>query len=124
MLTMKRTTLILGLMVAALASAQHDHEAAGKAITVVGQVIDTGCYLVHNSKGAGHASCAETCAKAGVPLAILDDNGKVYMPIAFDHKNQNAKLMPFIEKKVKVTGAAVEKAGVNGIAIKTVEAAP
>jgi len=121
---MKSTKLILGLAAAALAFAQHSHEAAGKAITVVGQVIDTGCYLVHNSQGASHAVCAEACAKAGVPLAILDEAGKVYLPIAADHKNQNTKLMPFIEKKVKVTGTAVEKAGVNGIAIKTVEAAP
>ena len=52
------------------------------------------------------------------------DSGKVYMPVAADHKNQNLKLMPFIEKKVKVTGTTVEKGGVNGIAIKTVEAAP
>jgi len=43
--------------------------------------------------------------------------------IAADHKNQNAKLMPFIEKKVKVTGLAVQKGGLEGVVIKTVEAA-
>jgi len=31
--------------------------------------------------------------------------------------------MPFIEKKVKVTGTAMEKGGLEGIVIKTVEAA-
>lgn len=64
------------------------------------------------------------CANAGVPLAILDEaSGKVYLPIAVDHKNQNAKLMPFIEKKVKVTGTLMSKGGISGIAIKTVAAA-
>jgi hypothetical protein len=118
------TRVIIGLAMAALAFGQHQHDAGGKSITVVGQVIDTGCYLVHDSKGAAHVSCAEACAKAGVPLAIVDDAGKVYLPIAADHKNQNAKLMSFIDKKVKVTGSAVQKGGVNGIAIKTVEPGP
>jgi hypothetical protein len=44
------------------------------------------------------------------------------MPVAADHKNQNAKLMPFIEKKVKVNGVLLEKGGLTGLAIKTVEA--
>ena len=118
---MKRFTAALILAVASLAMAHDDHP--GKPITIVGQVIDTGCYLTHDSKGDSHATCAAACAKAGVPLAILDDSGKVYMPIAMDHKNQNLKLMPFIEKRVKVAGTAVTKGGVNGIAIKTVEAA-
>jgi len=118
---MTRMILAIGLALAALAVA-HD-EPTGKPITVVGQVIDTGCYLVHDSKGAGHAACAEKCAKAGVPLAILDDSGKVFLPVGAEHTNPNPKLMPFIEKRVKVTGVSVVKAGVNGIAIKTVEAA-
>ncbi|HTS47771.1 MAG TPA: hypothetical protein VMH05_07500 [Bryobacteraceae bacterium] len=74
------------------------------------------------AKGRDHAACAAVCAKNGV-LAILDANGKIYMPIAADHKNQNLKLMPFVEKKVKVSGIALDKGGVNGIAIKTIEAA-
>jgi hypothetical protein len=47
----------------------------------------------------------------------------LYIPIAADHKNPNLKLMPFLEKKVKVTGSSMVKGGVNGISIKTVEAA-
>jgi hypothetical protein len=95
----------------------------GTPITVTGTVVDTGCYVTHDSKGPEHATCAAACAKNGVPLAILDNSGKLYLPIAADHKNQNLKLMPYIEKKVKVTGTSLEKGGVQGIAIKTVEAA-
>jgi len=115
-------SLLLGAFLALGVLFAHE-EPKGKAITVTGDVIDTGCYVAHGGHGAEHVACATTCAKAGVPLAIADASGKIYMPIATDHKNQNAKLMPFIEKKVKVSGVLLEKGGVTGIAIKTIEAA-
>ncbi len=118
-------TVILTLIAGAtLAMAQHDHGDHGKEMTMTSLVVDTGCYMSHNSKGEKHQTCATACAKAGVPLALLDEaTGTLYLPVAADHKNQNAKLMPFIEKKVKVTGTLIEKGGVKGFTIKTVEAA-
>jgi hypothetical protein len=101
--------------------AHEDHK--GKPVTITGTVVDTGCYMSHDAIGEKHIECATACAKAGVPLAIVDAAGKIYVPIAADHKSQNAKLMPFIEKKVKVTGTAMERGGLEGIVIKTVEAA-
>ena len=97
---------------------------SGKPIELNALVIDTGCYLSHNTKGEKHIPCATRCAKAGVPLALLEEkSGTVYLPIALDHKNQNAKLMDFIEKRVKVSGTLMEKGGVKGIVIKAVEEA-
>ena len=114
-------TLLAG---AALAMAQHAHNDKSKEMTMTSLVVDTGCYMSHNSKGEKHEACATACAKAGVPLALLDEaTGTLYIPVASDHKNQNAKLMPFIEKKVTVTGTMIEKGGVKGFVIKTVEAA-
>ena len=95
----------------------------GKQVTIIGTVVDTGCYMSHEAIGEKHTACATTCAKAGIPLAVVDSAGKLYLPIAVDHKNQNARVMPFIEKKVKVTGTTLEKGGLPGIAIKTIEAA-
>lgn len=96
----------------------------GKAVSLVALVVDTGCYLSHDSKGPGHLKCAEACAKAGVPLALLEEKtGVVYLPVAVDHKNQNERLLPFLEKRVKVTGTAMDKGGMKGIALKTIEAA-
>ena len=97
--------------------------AYGAEVTITGTVVDTGCYLSHDTKGEKHIKCATACANAGVPLAILDDAGNVYLPVAAEHKSQNAKLLPFIEKKVTVTGASVDKGGMKGIIIKTVAAA-
>jgi hypothetical protein len=108
-------------MLAALGLAHEDPK--GKAVTVTGTVVDTGCYMSHDAKGEKHTHCATMCAKNGVPLAIVDDSGKLYLPIGANHQNANTKLIPFIEKKVKVTGTAMEKGGLNGIAIKSVTAA-
>lgn len=110
-------TLALGILPA------HD-EVQGKPVTVTGTVIDTGCYFAHNGKGVDHVACATMCARNGIPLAIVDDAGKLYLPIAVEHKNQNARLISFIEKKVKVNGVLLEKGGMAGIAIKTVVKAP
>jgi hypothetical protein len=78
----------------------------------------------HSSAGPKHVKCAEACAKAGNPLAIYDEKAKVlYLPVSMNHKNPNTKLLPFIEKKVTVNGTVMEKGGVKGIAIDTVQAA-
>lgn len=97
-------------------------EAVLKPITVIGTVVDTGCYLVHDGIGADHEQCAKECARKGIPLAILDEKGKIYLPLGVDHENPNTRLMPFVEKKVKVTGTSVERGGLSGITIKTIEA--
>jgi len=117
---MKRASAIL-VLCAGFVFAHEGHD--GTPITLTGTVVDTGCYLTHDSKGPDHASCAMACAKNGVPLAIVDGSGKMYISVASDHQNPNLKLMNFIEKKVKVTGTLLQKGGVSGIAIKTVDAA-
>jgi hypothetical protein len=118
---MKMKIAIATMALAAFGFA-HDED-KGKPVTITGTVIDSGCYMSHDAIGEKHTDCATMCAKNGVPLAIVDAAGKVYMPVAADHKNQNAKLMPFVEKKVKVSGTLLEKGGLAGLTIKTIEAA-
>ena len=106
-----------------IAWAQHSHEHGdAKAVQITGQVVDIACFVGHNSSGEKHAKCAESCARAGNPLAIFDGK-EIYVSISMDHGNPNTKLMPFIEKKVKVTGAVLEKGGLKGIKIEKVEIA-
>ena len=116
---MKKIALALPVVVSALLWAFD--EAKLTPISVIGTVVDTGCYMVHDGIGPDHAKCATECAKKGVALAILDANGKIYLPLGVDHSNPNKHLMPYIEQKVKVTGTAVERGGLTGISIKTVE---
>ncbi len=119
--------VLLGIMVAGSAFPWqvHRHEQqGGKTAQISGLVIDIACFVGHDSSGPKHAKCAEACARAGNPLAIYDEATKtVYLPVSVDHKNPIAKLMAFIEKKVKVSGTLMEKAGLKAIAIEKVESA-
>jgi hypothetical protein len=106
-----------------LATAQEHHHGAEK--TFVGHVVDVSCYVSHGSIGEAHRECAETCAKAGIPLAILDQQtGTLYLPLAKSHHEPaNKGLMAFVEKDVRVTGTVTEKDGLKTIAIESIAAA-
>ena len=54
---------------------------------------------------------------------VLDDAGKLYLPLGLDHKNPNTRLMPFVAKRVKITGSEFDKGGLASIAIRTIEPA-
>ena len=108
---------------AAFAWQEHTHgHGDAKTTQITGQVVDIACFVGHDSSGEKHAKCAEACARAGNPLAIYDGK-QIYLSVSMNHKNPNEKLMAFIEKKVKVTGSVVERAGLKGIMIDKVEAA-
>lgn len=123
---LKVAIVLLGITGAAAAFAwqEHSHEQqGGKAAQITGLVVDIACFVGHDSSGPKHAKCAEVCARAGNPLAIYDEATKtLYLPVSLDHKNPNTRLVEFIEKKVRVSGRVMEKAGLKGIAIEKVEA--
>jgi hypothetical protein len=116
---MTSRTIVLAAVFAVTAVLAHD-EPKGKPITLTAKVVDTGCYF---SGETNPKACATMCAKNGIPLALVDDTGKMYLVIAAEHKNPNTQLLPFVEMKVKVTGIEVEKGGMHGVLIKTVEQA-
>jgi hypothetical protein len=103
-----------------LAIAQDHHHGAEK--TFVGHVVDVACYVSHGEIGEAHRECAETCAKAGIPLAILDQQtATLYLPLAKSHHEPaNKELMAFVEKDVRITGTVTEKDGLKTIAIESI----
>ena len=108
---------------AAQAAAAPAHN-MGEEVTITGQVIDLYCNTTQGASGAAHKACAEACAKAGEPLAILTGDGDVYMAVSSKAGDaQNPRLLPFVEGKVKVTGTHRMNHGVHTIEIKTVAAA-
>lgn len=121
-----RVFTLWGLLVV-LSAGVHAHEkrakkAAGEQ-TIVGEVIDTSCYLQHgNSTGEPHRQCALDCANQGVPLGLLTASGAIYLPIAMTHQEPyNKPLLPYAGRKVRVKGRVVTKGGLRGIEIKSVE---
>ena len=111
------------MLAVVVAVAQEHHHGAEK--TFVGHVVDVACYVSHGSIGESHRECAETCAKAGIPLAILDqETGTLYLPLAKSHHEPaNKELMAFIEKDVRITGVVTEKDGLITITIESIAAA-
>ncbi len=95
----------------------------GQAATVSGTVIDVSCKFRHNLSGeAMHRMCAQVCADIGIPLAILGDDGTLYMPVSagMPGDNQNAILREYAEQKVSVRGTVYEAGGAKAIQIENV----
>jgi hypothetical protein len=115
---------ILAAGVAPLASQKPDSP-AGESVTITGRVVDVSCFLALGASGADHKQCARSCSRSGVPLAVLSNDGVLYMPVsAKPADSQNPRLAPFAEGPVKVTGTHRLSAGMHTIEIKTIEAAP
>ena len=115
--------LLLNLLLTSIAFG-HEPKPAKKT-TLVGHIVGTACYMGHESKGEDHLTCATECAKAGIPLAILESgSGKLYLPLATDHHSSaNKQLMPYIEKDVRVIGTVIEKGEMKAIMIEKIEGA-
>ena len=86
-------------------------------VTLTGEVIDLSCRLGQGLAGDQHRMCAEVCADRGIPLAILGS-----LPISHEMpgSGQNARLKPFAEQRVRVTGQVVNQNGARAIFIDTI----
>jgi hypothetical protein len=96
---------------------------AGKTIVVKGYVLDSACAFTKGLKKPISAECATACAKAGSPLVILTDSGKIYWPIAdtTPATGQNDKLLPYAGQKVTASGKVFERAGSTALVIEKIE---
>jgi hypothetical protein len=94
--------------------------AFAKTETVKGKIVDVSCYNMDKANNAGKdhkmpkgdtPDCATGCAKAGRPMAVLTDDGKVYELTGGLAADKNAKIVPHIAHTVEVTGDVTEKDG-------------
>jgi hypothetical protein len=109
----------------ALAATKPAAKPAPKPAKVTGEVIDSACYIKSGAKGAGHIGCAQACAKAGIPLALLEDgsNKVVWLASKEDATTPNEQLLPYAGKKVTVTGTWAERGGAKLLVVDSVQAA-
>lgn len=98
---------------------------SGTVKTIVGEVVEPGCYLVNGAKGEGHKECATACAKAGQTLAILEKKtNKLYLAVnGRPGDDPNKLLIDHIAQTVSVKGKVYSRAGFVGIVIASVEPA-
>lgn len=94
----------------------------GKRVTVKGEVVDLWCYLEAGDRGQAKKACATACAKAGNPIAILDEKGGLYLTAGL--RSHQAATDLFIDKMseaVTVSGVLVKKGGMQMIYVDTVK---
>ncbi|MCX6121403.1 MAG: hypothetical protein NTX44_07250 [Ignavibacteriales bacterium] len=116
-------TMLAVFIVSGFALAQQN----GKQITVVGEVVESQCYITGLNgpgKGLSHKECALKCAKGGIPLSILEDKtGTLYLTGQSKKAMAGTSelLIPFVAEKVKVTGRLFEKGGMKMLLISKVD---
>lgn len=111
---MRLLIVTMGVLVAASAGAD----------TLTGEVIDLSCYLHHpaTSHGSTHRKCAETCAKKGLPMGLLGEDGSVVLLIE-DHANPKAYADAIAKAAdtITVDGEKVTQGGLTGVVVEAVK---
>lgn len=125
----RRVALLFGAFAvfAMLGLSAGNADAAGKRISITGEVIDTWCYLteIMVPEGTAHHQCAIWCAAGGIPVGILDDSGKVYMVMKYGDEDTTVRppaIMKVQTHRVAVKGDLYERDGINYLFIDQVVA--
>ena len=117
--------LSLGVLIAAQpASAQEmmPHAQDGESVTLTATVVDMSCKIVYDLDGDDHRMCAQVCFDQGIPLALMSDDGTIYMPVtmAMGSERGDKDLRGHAEHKVTVTGKVMDRGGVHAIVIESI----
>ena len=93
-------------------------KAEPKTVTMVGEIVDTDCYLSHGAMGEKHKQCAAACLAGGTPMGLLTEKGVLYL-LTPPHDNKDAynKAKEWVGDKVEVTGLSMERGGMKGIEV-------
>ena len=96
---------------------------SGTDVTIKGELVDSLCYVSMASTGSGHKQCAMDCAKAGIPISIVEDGtGKVYTVLPKEDKTgYPASVISKMGDKVTLKGDLYEKGGNKYVAVESVE---
>jgi hypothetical protein len=111
--------LSLGLLLSAGAAAT----ALGADTSVTGHLRDSFCFLTMGAHGPSHKDCASACAKAGIPVLLVEDKTEKYY-VLLPPKNAQALPAPVLSKmedEVTVTGTEYSKGGTNFLTVNAVK---
>ena len=92
-------------------------------VTIKGEVVDMHCFVTRHGgegRGASHAGCANACLARNVTAGFVASDGKVYL--LFDEKPfpVKEKIAGLAGQAVTLTGIVVERDGVRGILLKSI----
>ncbi len=99
--------------------------AAQDTVTLTGEIVDSACYIKMGAKGEGHRECAQQCADAGIPLALLEDgtNNVIWLAAKEDATAANPLVREHAAHRVQVTGKLVERGGAKLLVVESVSMA-
>ncbi|MFQ5946615.1 MAG: hypothetical protein ACE5NC_10265 [Anaerolineae bacterium] len=118
---------LVGMMALAVVAAPAWPQEAGEPVTVTGRVVDLVCLLPMGLKGEMHRECASGCDKAGVRMALLDEEANILYTVMADapFKDPNRPIREHFERIVTVKGKLyVAPGGQRVLAIEKVTKAP
>ena len=120
-------TMLLMSPVSVWAQGEHEHDHAHAMgvpeITIKGELVDSLCYVAMAAKGAGHKQCAIDCAKAGIPISMLEDGtGKLYTVLPKEDKTgYPASVISKMGETVTLKGDLYESGGNRYVTVESVE---
>jgi len=93
---------------------------AQEKVTVRGEVVDLSCYLVKGEKGPGHRTCAQMCAKGGLPIGLLSSDGVLYVLLSeHDNPGPYEAAKGLAGENAEIGGKKFTRNGVPSIAVET-----
>lgn len=109
----------------------HTHHPSGESNgtqgVITGYVRDVACLLRNSKAGAAMTplaqDCMQKCVGGGSPVGILTEEGMLYLSVSdlIPDKDARSKLVPYVGKYVKASGALLERGGLHAIAIENVD---
>jgi hypothetical protein len=97
----------------------------GKAIMVVGEIVDFSCYIQLGKHGEKHRACGQKCVRNGQPIGLLDKDGELYMLMPEEHDprrdggvDAKASAAEHMGHIVTVHGTAAEVGGYSAIYVQ------
>ena len=117
---------LLGLSGVVLAEEGHDHGSHGStggSVTIKGELVDSLCYVGMAAKGSGHKQCAIDCAKAGIPVSIVEEGtGKLYTVLpAQDKTGYPESVINKMGETVTLKGDLYENGGNKYVTAESVQ---
>ena len=102
---------------------EHHHMAGGGEVEIKGELVDSLCYVAMAAKGSGHKQCAMDCAKAGIPISIVEDGtGKLYTVLPKEDKTGYPEsVISKMGEKVTLKGDLYENGDNKYVAVESVE---
>ena len=98
-------------------------EKAAPDVTLKGTVVDMHCFVTHGIHDAGHTACANACIARGVPAGFLAEDGTLYVLFGETPHSVKETVKDMADVPATVTGTPVERGGVKGFQLKSIQAA-